>query len=229
MALFTISDLHLPLGVDKPMNIFGSEWDSYVKRLEENWQSIVSEEDTVVMPGDFSWATYIEQAYRDFEFLNRLNGSKILLKGNHDYWWQTAKKMDEYLLQNGFDTIKLMHNSSIMYGSTAICGNRGWIYDNSDENKKLYSREIIRLEISIQNAMKNNPDNIIVFTHFPPVMHDYFVNPFSDMLKKYGVKKCFYGHIHGEAKKTAFEGYADGIEYRLVSGDYLKFIPLKIL
>ena len=229
MSLFTISDFHLPLGINKPMNIFGSHWDNYVERLYKNWQMIVNPEDTVVLPGDFSWAMYLTEAIPDFSFLNRLNGTKILLKGNHDYWWETKGKMDNFLEENNFATIKILHNDFYMYDKTALCGNRGWNYPAiSDEDKKLYDREIQRLEISINKALSKNPEEIIVFTHFPPVSPDFINNPFTDILKKYEIKKCFYGHLHGPSLSHPIEGVIDGIEYRLISSDYRKFIPYKI-
>lgn len=230
MALFTISDLHLPLGIDKPMNVFGSEWDNYVERIENNWQKIVSDNDMVILPGDFSWASYLNEARADFEFLNRLNGHKILLKGNHDYWWTTKNKMDKYLEENNFSSIKILHNECIMYEDIAICGNRGWnLIPENTEDKKIYLREIIRLELSLQEAKKKNSKEIFVFTHFPPIGETVFDNDFTRLLEKYNVKKCFYGHLHGESKKNAAEGEFSGIEYRLISSDYRKFIPYKII
>ncbi len=230
MALFTISDLHLPLGIDKPMNIFGSEWDNYVERIEKNWQAIIKNDDFVVLPGDFSWASYLSEARADFEFLNNLNGKKYILKGNHDYWWTTKNKMDEFLSGNGFDTVKILHNTCVMYENIAICGNRGWnLIQETGEDKKIYNREIIRLELSLQEAKKKNADEIFVFTHFPPIGETILENDFTRLLEKYQVSKCFYGHLHGESKKTAQEGKINGIEYRLISSDYRKFVPYKII
>lgn len=225
MALFTISDLHLPLGIDKPMNIFGAEWDNYVERIKTNWQKIVSDDDIVVLPGDFSWACYLQEAKADFEFLESLNGKKFLLKGNHDYWWTTKNKMNEYLKENGFFSIKIIHNECIMYENTAICGNRGW----SLEDKKIYTRELMRLELSLKSAAEKKAEQIFVFTHFPPIYENNIENEFTGLLKKYNVSKCFYGHLHGEAKKNALEGKFSDIEYRLVACDYRKFIPYKII
>lgn len=230
MALFTISDLHLPLGINKPMDIFGSEWDNYVQRLKSNWQMIVAEDDLVVLPGDFSWASYLLEAKLDFEFLQNLNGKKLILKGNHDYWWTTKNKMNKYLEENGFCSINILHNNYVMYENIAICGNRGWILASGNkEDKKIYEREIIRLSLSLEAAKKQNPENIFVFTHFPPIADNVYENEFTDLLKKYGVSKCFFGHLHGESKQHAVEGEISGIEYRLVSADYRKFIPYKIL
>ncbi len=230
MALFTISDLHLPLGIDKPMDIFGAEWNNYVKRLEQNWQTIVNMDDVVILPGDFSWASYLEEAKHDFEFLQNLNGKKIILKGNHDYWWTTKNKMDNYLKENNFDSIKILHNDTFMYENIAICGNRGWnLVSESNDDKRIYDREIIRLELSLREAKKKNPDDIFVFTHFPPIGETINDNEFTKLLKQYNVSKCFYGHLHGESKRFATEGEIDGTEYRLVSADYRKFVPYKII
>lgn len=230
MSLFTISDLHLPLGINKPMDIFGSEWENYVLKLQKNWQSIINPQDTIVLPGDFSWASYLQEAKADFEFLNNLNGNKILLKGNHDYWWTTKNKMDNFLKDNGFFSIKILHNECVMYKNMAICGNRGWdLMHSGEEDKKIYDREIIRLELSLKAAKQHNADEIFVFTHFPPVGETVQENEFTILLDKYDVKKCFYGHLHGESKKSAFEGLIGNTEYRLVSSDYRKFVPYKII
>lgn len=230
MALYTISDLHLPLGIDKPMDIFGDGWENYVDRLEENWQRTITSDDVVVLPGDFSWATYLEQAKKDFEFLNRLNGRKILLKGNHDYWWETYNKMCVYIEENGYDTVCILNNNSYEYKNSVICGNRGWIYgsDISKEDKRIYDREIGRLRMSIEDGIKRNPENIYVFTHYPPLFRNNLETPFTEVLNEYGVKKCFYGHLHSYSHRGAVCGVYNKIEYELVSGDYLGFMPKKI-
>ena len=229
MALFAISDLHLPLGVDKPMDIFGKNWENYVERLRENWQSVVSEEDTVVMPGDFSWATYIDESKADFDFLCKLPGKKIILKGNHDYWWTTMNKLKEFVADNGYDNVFFLQNNSYEYGDISICGTRGWQTPQpslSGEDKKIYDREVLRLELSIKTA--KNPDNIIVFTHFPPILKDYRENSMVEMLNKYNIKECIFGHIHSQGIKNVIEGDVQGINYRLVSCDYREFMPVKI-
>jgi predicted phosphohydrolase len=229
MALFAISDLHLPLGVDKPMDIFGKNWENYVERLRENWQSVVSKEDTVVMPGDFSWATYIDESKADFDFLCKLPGKKIILKGNHDYWWTTMNKLKEFVIDNGYDNVFFLQNNSYEYGDISICGTRGWQTPQpslSGEDKKIYDREVLRLELSIKTA--KNPDNIIVFTHFPPILKDYRENSMVEMLNKYNIKECIFGHIHSQGIKNVIEGDVQGINYRLVSCDYREFMPVKI-
>ncbi len=230
MALYTIADLHLPLGIDKPMDIFGKAWENYVERLADNWQSKIADSDIVVLPGDFSWATYLEQSVRDFEYLNKLNGRKILLKGNHDYWWTTMNKLREFMRNNGFDSIDFLQNNSFMYEDIAICGTRGWInpsWDNFvEEDRKIFDREVLRLELSLNSA--SNYKEIYVFTHYPPISISQERNEFIDMMKKYPVTKCIYGHLHSASHKNAVEGIVDEIEYKLVSGDYLGFNPIKL-
>ncbi|MBO5059670.1 MAG: metallophosphoesterase [Clostridia bacterium] len=229
MALYAISDLHLPLGVNKPMDIFGKNWENYVERLKENWQSVVKRDDTVVLPGDFSWATYIEEAKADFEFLNSLNGRKILLKGNHDYWWTTMNKMKKFVCENGYENIEFLQNNSFEYEDISICGSRGWNTPTgtlAGEDKKIYEREIGRMELSIKAA--RNPENIMVFTHFPPVLKDYRENAMAELLANYKVKRCIFGHIHSAGTRNVFEGNLDGVEYTLVSCDYREFMPVKI-
>ena len=227
MSLFVIADLHLPLGVNKPMDIFGG-WDNYVEKLEYNWQKNVEEDDTVVIPGDISWAMGLEQAKKDFEFINKLNGTKIISKGNHDYWWNTKNKMDNFFAANGFNTINILHNNHYKYGEFGICGSRGWINESSEPaDKKIVEREAQRLTMSIESALKENllP---IVFLHYPPIYGTSCNYDILEVLHKYNIKWCFYGHIHGRGIDYALNGSRDGINYRLISGDFLKFNPLNI-
>lgn len=232
MALYTISDLHLPLGVDKPMDVFGSEWDNYVYRLRDNWQKTVKPEDYVILGGDFSWATYIEEAEKDFKFLNELNGIKFLLKGNHDYWWTTKKKLDEFILEKNFSDIHFIQNNTYLYKDIALCGSRLWQYpegtNHTQDNLKIYNREICRLELSLNEAMKASPKEIILFTHYPPVTWQNTVNSFTELVSRYPVSECFYGHLHAASQKNAAEGVFNGVKYTLVSCDYMNFMPLKI-
>lgn len=228
MAIFAVSDLHLPLGVDKPMNVFGSKWDNYVEKLKENWQKIVKPEDIVIMPGDISWATYLEDSVADFEYINSLNGKKVILKGNHDYWWTTMNKLSIFMAEHKFSTIEFVHNSAVMYGETAICGTRGWniAHDNSsDEDKKIFMREKQRMILSLEDAKRKKAKEIIVAMHYPPVEKDGLNRDFIEILKEYGVKKCVYGHLHAAAQNFACQGDVDGVKLTLVSCDYLNFIP----
>ena len=233
VSILTISDLHLALGIDKPMDIFGDGWKNYMERLKENWNSTVSDGDTVVIGGDISWATYLDEVYRDFEYIENLKGKKIILKGNHDYWWESITKLTGYVEKNGFNSISFLHNSAVMVENKAICGTRGWIdksNDNFKENDlKLYNREIMRLDMSLNEADKFNPEEKIAFLHYPPVTKDLEINEeYLAVLKKHGVKRCFYGHIHSRAAKKAVEGTFDGVEFKLVSADYMGFMPYKL-
>ena len=228
MSLFVIADLHLSLGVDKPMDIFGG-WDNYVSRLEENWQRLVSPDDTVVIPGDISWGMNLEQSSADFEFINRLNGRKIISKGNHDYFWNSRKKMEEFFAANGFTTLNIMHNNCFEYEGVGICGSRGWINETGDpDDVKVLKREAQRLEVSIECAEKQGLVPI-VFLHYPPVFAESVNAEIFEVLMKHSIKYCFYGHLHGGvAHSKAVNGLYNGIQMKLISADFLKFIPLDI-
>lgn len=232
MALYAIADLHLPLGVDKPMDIFGVAWKNYVERLFENWQHTVKEEDTVVLPGDFSWAMYLDESKRDFEYLNSLNGTKILIKGNHDYWWTTMNKLKHFIDDNGFSDIYFMHNNAFVYKNIVLCGTRGWVHPAwegcTEKDRKIFARETARLELSLKDAQKYEGKDIYVFTHYPPMSNHIEGNIFTDKLAEYGVKKVIYGHLHGASHKNRVSGVHNGIEYILASADYLQFAPKKI-
>lgn len=224
MALFSISDLHLSFGTDKPMDVFGENWKEYEKRLRENWNKAVSDDDTVIVNGDNSWATYLEDTYEDFKFINNLNGNKILLKGNHDYWWTTMNKHNKWCKKNGFDKINFLHNNYYMYNNIAICGTRGWQLTTSDaDDVKVYNREIERLALSINLAEKNNPDYIIVALHYPPD------EGFCDAMQQHNVRLCLFGHLHSLGFKDYCDYERNGISYKLVSSDFLKFKPYKIM
>ncbi len=228
MAVFAISDLHLPLGIDKPMNVFGSRWDNYVDRLRENWQNIVSDNDIVIMPGDISWATYLEDAFKDFDYINGLNGTKIILKGNHDYWWTTMNKLNVFKEKHGFETVNFIHNNCFIAGDLAVCGARGWniAKDNSpEEDKRLFLREKERMILSLESARQYKPKEIIAAMHYPPVEKNGLNRDFIEIFKEYGVKKCIYGHLHAAAQSFAVQGDVDGVELILVASDYLKFVP----
>ncbi len=224
MALFAISDLHLSLGTDKPMDIFGTNWQDYESKLKNNWESIVNDDDVVILNGDNSWATYIQNAEADFYYINSLPGRKIMSKGNHDYWWTTMNKQVNFCREKGFNTISFLQNNHYMYGSVAICGTRGWqITKNDDEDKKIHNRELQRLELSLKSSASSNPDEIVAALHYPPD------EKFVSLLVKYGVKTCVYGHLHGRAHKNAINNISCGIKFCLVSCDFLQFNPFKIL
>lgn len=233
MALYAIADLHLSLGIAKPMDIFGDRWSGYMEKIETNWRRVVSDDDYVVIPGDISWATYIEQAHDDFIFIESLPGKKLILKGNHDYWWTTLNKLNNYLGQNGISSVSFIQNNSFVMGKSVLCGTRGWKCPGDDEfgaeDKKLYNREIQRLELSLKSAADAGEGTIIVALHFPPFNSKKEPSDFIEVMKRYNAAICLYGHLHSEGFKNAVTGNIDGIEYKLVSADYLNFVPLKLL
>ena len=233
MALYAISDLHLSLSVDKPMDVFGKHWERYMERIKYNWEKEIVDDDYVLIPGDVSWATYLEQIYEDFNFINQLPGIKIISKGNHDYWWSTVSKLEKYVKENNFNTIRFLHNNSFTYKDAVICGTRGWNCPGdeqfSQEDEKIYNRELVRLELSLNQGIKNSFKEIIVALHYPPVNKDKdMASGFMQLLKKYNVNTCIYGHLHGEAQKDALIGMHEGIQFYLVASDYMNFSPLKL-
>lgn len=229
MNLYAISDLHLAKSISKPMDIFGGDWKDYMERIEENWQRTVGKSDWVIVPGDISWATYLEQVFDDFHFIESLPGSKIVLKGNHDYWWTTMKKLEEYVTVNCFSTIHFLHNNSLDLGSVVVCGTRGWKYPGDEgfdaSDRKIYERELQRLELSLKSAGETGGKKVIVALHFPPLDRNGNQSGFVEIMARYGVDMCVYGHLHGVSEK-AYEGIYAGIDFRFVSADYLSFIPL---
>lgn len=232
MAVLAIADLHLSFNTDKPMNIFGNNWENHAEKIKEDWLKKVSKDDAVLIPGDFSWETYLEDTYKDFEFLNSLPGRKILLKGNHDYWWTTLTNIKNYLKEKKFNTIDILFNNSYELENCIVAGTRGWDYTKTNE-RKIIEREIGRLELSLKDAKKKNEDKeIVVCMHYPPISKNYLENEFERkiiyLLKEYNVKKCIYGHLHGTAHSQAITGIKEGIEFSLVSADYLEFKLLKI-
>ena len=228
MAVYAIADLHLSLGTDKPMDIF-SGWTDYVNRLENNWRRLIADNDTVVIAGDISWAMKLEECYEDFKFINSLPGKKILLKGNHDYWWGTKKKMDEYLRVNNFDTIEILFNNTFVRDGIAICGTRGWNYESSsNEDVRILTREIGRLNMSIDEGKKSGCEPV-VFLHYPPVYDTIVCREIIDALKAQGIKRCYYGHLHGaNTHKHAVVGDYEGIKLNLISCDYTEFYPVPV-
>jgi predicted phosphohydrolase len=233
MAIFAIADLHLALSVDKPMDVFGPRWSNYMERLEANWRATVGENDHVLVPGDISWATYLDQAYEDFRFIDSLPGRKIISKGNHDYWWTTKSKLDKFLAENRFSSIRFMHNNSYVIENAAVCGSRGWTMPGEEgfgaEDAKIYQRELQRLELSLKNAVLPEGGMLIAAMHFPVFNSKGVFSGFLDIMQKYNVKLCIYGHLHAEGHRNAVEGLVNGIEFRLVSADRLAFKPLRIL
>lgn len=231
MSIYVIGDLHLPFGEDKPMDIFGEKWQGYTEKLKEDWKYKVKPEDTVILAGDFSWATYLKNTYKDFEYINNLPGRKILLKGNHDYWWTTIKSMKQYLEENKFQNIEFLHNNSFCIENRIIVGTRGWALLDTENSSKMIKRESLRLELSIKDAIQKYGEDKerICIMHYPPLTKTKMKNEYTydseflDVMKKYNIKKCYYGHLHGNSHKDAVEGRIEGIEFYLISGDYLEF------
>ena len=229
MSVFAIGDLHLSFGCNKPMDIFKG-WDGYVDRLLENWNRVVSAEDTVVIPGDISWAMKLEDTEKDFRFINdSLNGKKIILKGNHDYWWSTLAKMKGFLAEKGFDKISILSNNAFLAEGICIVGTRGWINDGSDPcDEKVLNREEGRLRMSVQEGIKLGGE-LTAFIHYPPIYNGERNEYILSVLREYGIKRCYYGHVHGVGHRYAFLGKDGETEYRMISADYLGFMPLKIV
>ena len=227
MALFAIADLHLSIGENKKMDKFRG-WENYEQRLREHWLSIVKPNDTVVIAGDISWAMKLEDTLDDFTFLHALPGKKLLMKGNHDYWWCTKKKMDDWLVKCGFDDMAILFNNAFPYGRYAICGTRGWSYDCPVNEENVLLREVGRLEASIRAGLEMGLEPL-VFLHYPPVYADYVCEEIMDVLRKYEIKSCRYGHLHGMARSGAASGDYEGSQMRLISADRVGFVPQLIL
>ena len=228
MALYAIGDLHLCLGAEKPMDIFGGAWVGYMEKLQQGL-SVLKPEDTLVLLGDLSWALELSQATADFAWINEIPGRKIILKGNHDYWWSTATKFYNFCEQNGFQDMFILNNNHYEYGDVAICGTRGWFFEedrSGTHDEKVFRRELIRLEASLQSAGDKQK---MVFLHYPPRYKGYECGEILELLQKYGVRNCFYGHLHGASHGLAMQGLWDGIDYRLVSADKLDFQPYLVI
>lgn len=227
MSLFALGDTHLSLGVDKPMDIFPG-WEGYLPRLEKNWRALVKPDDVVMIPGDISWAMNLNQTLQDFAWLNELPGIKVISKGNHDYWWATMARMNRFLQENGFDSIHILFNNTFVAGKYALCGTRGWFFDDpSDFSEKIIARECGRLRRSIAAADETGLERIL-FLHYPPVTNERECGPIMDVIRESGIERCYYAHLHGGAIRHAFEGERDGIQFHLVSADALHFCPLLI-
>ena len=227
MALYTIGDTHLSLSRDKPMDIFGEKWKDHAEKLKSGF-SAVGQDDLTVICGDLSWGMGIEETKEDFLFIDALPGRKIILKGNHDYWWSTATKTRKFFEQNGISTRDILYNNCFDYGDYAICGTRGWFYEEEKGNEhdaKIMHREIMRLETSLNAAGDRKK---LVFLHYPPVFQSYRCEEILQLLKKHEVRLCCYGHIHGKGCNFAFNGWMDGTEFRLVSADFVDFTPVRL-
>lgn len=228
MSLFVIADLHLSLNGEKPMDVFRG-WHNYVERLEDNWRRVVQEGDTVVIAGDISWAMKLEDAVQDFQFLHSLPGEKILLKGNHDYWWSTRSKIDAFFQEQGFSTLRILHNCAYRVGDVAVCGTRGWLYNSETaEDKKIVAREAGRLLASLAEGEKLGGEPM-VFLHYPPVYDNMECGGILDILEERRISHCYFGHIHGQyAARKALVGEYRGVRMHLISCDFVNFTPVLV-
>lgn len=224
MALYAIGDLHLSLQANKPMDIFGGNWKGYVDKLKQGLQ-VIKPEDTTVLLGDLSWAMGLETAVEDFRFMDAIPGEKIILKGNHDYWWSTLNKFQNFCQEHDFRNMKVLHNTAFQYGDIALCGTRGWFYEeerHGARDEKVFKRELIRLKTSLQLAGDREK---YCFLHYPPKFGSYQCDEILELFSRYGVTRCYYGHLHGDSHRLAFQGQHFGTQYTLVAADYLNFCP----
>lgn len=228
MALYAIGDTHLSLNSNKSMEVFGIGWENYVERLKSGFAD-VNEADTVVLCGDLSWGMSLQEAAKDLSFLDHeLPGEKWILKGNHDYWWATAAKMNQFFQEQGLSHLHILHNNCAFYGETALCGTRGWFFEENGGPhwEKVFNRELLRLETSLKAAGEREK---ICFLHYPPLYKGYCCKEIIELLERYGVKACYYGHLHGPSHRLAVQGVQENIDYRLVAADFVGFAPKKIL
>ncbi len=227
MSVYAIADLHLSFGVNKPMDIFFG-WDNYVQKLESNWKKLVSEEDTVIIPGDISWGINYAEALPDLKWIDAMPGKKILLKGNHDLWWDTMGKNMRLKEENELNTIEFLFNNSFAVENIAVCGTRSWFFDaEKSADKKVLLREVGRLQRSIDAAVESGKEPV-VFLHYPPLSLLEECEEIIECLVKNGMKRCYYGHMHGKAAIAAFNGEKYGIRFKLISADTLGFVPYLI-
>lgn len=236
MKIFAIGDLHLSFGekVEKPMDIFGARWVGHAERLRKNWEETVTSEDVVIICGDISWGLRLEEAEADFRWIDNLLGRKLIFKGNHDLWWQSSGKLNRLY---GSETMEFVQNKAAFIEDgdkkIAVCGSRGWICpgnsDFGEDDKKIYERELLRLEMSLKDAKALGADEIIGVLHFPPTNENMQPSGFTRLMTEYGVKTCIYGHLHGEdAYKNGIKGILNGVRYELVSLDYLEACPKEV-
>lgn len=237
MSIYIIGDLHLSFSQDKPMSIFGQNWEGHAEKIREDWLKKVKPEDTVILAGDFSWATYLEETYEDFCYLNELPGKKIMLKGNHDYWWTTVTSMKRYLEEKEIEKIDFLYNNSFEIENKILVGTRGWTLLDSENSQKMIKREADRLELSIKNAIEQYGEEKekIAIMHYPPISSSSMKNEYTyeskflEIMKQYHIKTCYYAHLHGTSHKDAIEGEIEGVNFQLISADYLDFKLQKIV
>lgn len=239
MSLFVMADLHLSSDGSKSMDVFGQRWKDYMQKIQKNWTAVVTDEDTVIVPGDISWSLRLEDSLEDLRFIDSLPGQKLIGKGNHDFWWTTLSKMNMFLKENDLKTIRFLYNNAYAFEDCIVCGTRGWFLGEEQQNtvgevdfQKIVNRELIRLKLGLDEARALQKDSekelpILVFLHFPPVWNDFVCREFVNLFHEYSVKTCYFGHIHGAyyvPRCTEFEG----IEFVLTSADYLNFAPMPV-
>ena len=225
--LYAIGDLHLSFEADKPMDVFGKRWIGYVDKLRAGL-SVIGPEDTTVLLGDLSWSMDLDHAVQDFAFINAIPGRKIILKGNHDYWWTTASKFYKFCELQGFRDLYILNNNCYEYGELALCGTRGWFFEEEKggaHDEKILNRELMRLETSLKAAGDREK---LCFLHYPPVYRGYLCRPILDLLHRYQVNHCWYGHLHSESHRLAIIGEYEGIDFRLAAADYTDFRPIPV-
>ena len=239
MSMFVIADLHLSSDGSKSMEVFGPRWKDYRHRIERNWHAVVSPEDTVILPGDLFWSLRLEETEEDFRFLDALPGQKLIGKGNHDFWWSTVSKMTAFLQKKNIESIRFLYNNAYLLEDCIVCGTRGWFLEEGQQHTvgdvdylRIVNREVLRLRMSLDAARALQADAgrelpILVFLHFPPVWGEFVCREIVDLLHEYGIRTCYFGHIHGAyyAKRcTEFEG----IDFVLCAADYLNFAPMPV-
>lgn len=239
MSLYAIADLHLSSDRSKAMGVFGPRWENHMEKLRKNWNAVVSPEDTVVLPGDISWALQLKDSVEDFAFLDALNGTKLVGKGNHDFWFATAAKIKAFWEEHGYRSLHILYNNAYLTETCVVCGTRGWFVEESQQNakdpvdySKIVNREVIRLRMSLETAKKireedGNVRPIVPFLHFPPVWNGFVCREILDVLHEYGVRDCYFGHIHGAYFAPPRQEF-ERILFSICSADYLNFTPIPV-
>ena len=229
MALYAIGDLHLSHNTDKPMDVFGGNWVDYMNKLTQGLK-ILCDDDVCILCGDTSWAMSLEEGLEDFKYIENLPGRKIIVKGNHDYWWSTLTKINTFFEENDIKTIDILYNNAFFYEDVAICGSRSWLSDDkltTEQNTKIIAREVTRLRTSLQAA--GDVSRRLCFLHYPPQIGTIVCNDIIDVMNEFAVEECYYGHLHSEGHRLAIRGIINGIKYDIISADYINFTPQRIL
>ena len=235
MSVFVMSDLHLSTeNPSKAMDVFGNRWKDYQSKIDKNWRKIVTNNDTVIIPGDISWGSSLQDAIPDLRFLDSLPGKKIISKGNHDFWWSTASKLNALFKDQNFDSLSILNNNALVAEDYIITGTRGWFSDPSSQitaqptdYQKIINREAIRLRLALSAAAKLREETnkeIIAFFHFPPLWNDFCDENTFDALVEFGVKRCYFGHIHG-CYNVPDKHEHRGVNLTMISADFLNFTP----